>query len=719
MSDVKIGDVMENAIGLPATRLSQRVLVVDDDPDYASSQGELIRSRGYAVVTVTSAQAAHQALGTFLPEVILIDVRLGKVDGVDLLAEFLVHESSPTCIMMTGYASMESAVDALKAGAYDYLTKPIAPEDLFSTLDRCFERIRLEDERAQALTRLDSRNRELEYANKRLQRVVECMGELSRSQSMADLCHKLLDKVAYNMGAEGGSVYLRKDDQLLLVHSLDPGHAPPVIPMPLNANSILGRVMEQAEAVLVADAASSDGLMLSGWSGYRDESLLALPLTGEKNKIIGVLSLHTKQRPPFTPQDRDVGRILLAASSETLRAVKALEDLQQSQAMLQMIMDSNPDCIRVLDKDCKLVQINPAGLNYIEIDSMDQIDNASCAHDIIDPPYRDAYQRIIDGAYEGEPGSIECSITGLRGTRRWIEINAVPLRDPMQNIMGCLSISRDISEDKRLLEKNRRQELQLIELNKMSALGTLVAGVAHEINNPNQTIQINSTLLGKVWQDTQKILDEYVSMHGAIKLGGLHYSGAKGAHADLINDIRIGADQIRTVVGRLKTFARPYDGIHGGVDRTQIQLNEAVQSAVALLRHAIRSGTDNLSVILEDALPAVQGNRQQLQQIVINLVMNALDALPDRSRGIRIETRLNATQSTVELNITDEGVGIETREMKQIMEPFYTTKRDQGGTGLGLSITHSLLQEQGGTIHFESEPGKGTRVVISLPVAKH
>lgn len=118
-------------------------------------------------------------------------------------------------------------------------------------------------------------------------------------------------------------------------------------------------------------------------------------------------------------------------------------------------------------------------------------------------------------------------------------------------------------------------------------------------------------------------------------------------------------------------------------------------------------------------MPAVQCNRQQLQQIVINLVMNALDALPDRSRGICIETRLNATQSTVELSITDEGVGMETGKMKQIMEPFYTTRRDQGGTGLGLSITHSLLQEQGGTIHFESEPGKGTRVVISLPVAKH
>ena len=709
---------MENANGLPATSLNQRVLVVDDDPDYANSQGELIRSHGYEVEIVTSAQAAHQALGTFSPEVVLIDVRLGKVDGIDLLGEFLAHEPSPTCIMITGYASIESAVEALKAGAYDYLTKPVSPNDLFRTLDRCFERIRLEAERTDALDKLDTRNRELEYLNKRLQRVVENMGEITCSTSLPDLCRKLLEKVAHSMGAEGGSVYLREGDQLVLEYSLDPGHAPAIIPMPLNTNSVLGRVMEQGEAVLVSDAASSDGLMLSGWSGYRDESLLALPLTGQDNDIKGVLSLHTKQQPPFTPQDRDLGRILLAASCETLRAVKALESLQESQSMLQMIMDSNPDCIRVLDQEGKLLYINPAGLAFIEADAIDQIEGDGCVQDIVDPEYRDAFKRLGDSAYKGESGTLECCLTGLRGTRRWIEVNAVPLRDRLQNITGCLSVARDITEDKRLIEKNRQQELQLMESNKMAALGTLVAGVAHEINNPNQTIQINSGLLGQVWTDTQKILDEHVSTHGPFKLGGLLYNGVPGAHADLINDMRIGAEQIKTVVGRLRSFARPYEGIHGNIEGAQIQLNEAVQPAIALLRHAIRKGTDNFQTNLEDGLPAIQGNRQQLQQVVINLVMNALDALPDRSHGIQVDTGFNAERSCVELRVRDAGTGIEPQNMEQIMEPFYTTRREKGGTGLGLSITHSLLHDQGGTIHFESEPGKGTLVIVGFPVVK-
>jgi signal transduction histidine kinase len=310
-------------------------------------------------------------------------------------------------------------------------------------------------------------------------------------------------------------------------------------------------------------------------------------------------------------------------------------------------------------------------------------------------------------------------MTGLRGTRRWIEVSATPLRDSLQEIIGCLSVSRDMTEDKHLRDNNRQQELQLMEASKMSALGTLVAGVAHEINNPNQTIQINSGLLQQVWEDTRKILDEYVSMHGPIKLGGLQYSGGAGAHADLINDINIGAEQIKTVVGRLRTFSRPYDGIHDNINGAKIQLNDAVGPALALLRHAIRKGTDNFHSNLQDKLPAIQANRQQIQQIVINLVLNALEFLPDRSHGIWVDTWLNTEQSCVELRVRDEGIGIKPEELDQVMDPFYTTRREQGGTGLGLSITHSLLQELGGTIHFESKPGKGTLVVVCLPVVEH
>ena len=452
---------MESAIELPGISLGKRVMVVDDDLDFANSLGELIGSHSCEVEIVTTVQAAYQGLETFQPQVVMIDVRLGQVDGTSLLADFISHPVSPLCIMITGYASTESAIEALTTGAYDYLTKPVASNVLFKTLDRCFERISLEAEREQALSALESRNHELEYTNNRLQRLVDSMAELASSTSESELCYRLLEKVAYSMGAEGGSMYLREGEQLLLLHSLDPGHAPSILPMPLNASSVLGRVMEQGEAVLVADAASSDGLMLSGWSGYRDESLLALPLVGQENNIIGVLSLHAKQKPPFTPQDCNIGKILLATSSETLRAVKALEDLQESDAMLRLIIDSSPDCVRVLDQDRNLVQMNPAGLAMVEVDSMDQVDE--CALETIDPEYRDAFERLTDSVYKGESGVLECGITGRRGTHRWIEVNAVPLRNRSQDIIGSLSVARDITQ-RREIEDELQESRSLLQL---------------------------------------------------------------------------------------------------------------------------------------------------------------------------------------------------------------------------------------------------------------
>jgi len=710
---------MDSAIEKTGDHEGRRILVVDDDLDFSAGLRELLESRGYRVATAADKETAHQAAKSFLPEIALIDICLGSGNGNNLISKLKNHQSAPVCVIMTAYAGTESSIEALESGAYDVLAKPVMPVDLFVTLGRCLDRIELERERQEARDKLELRNRELEHVNQRLGRVVECMGALSSSTTVADFYQQLLEKVAFNMGVEGGSVYIHEGDQLALKHSLDPGHAPSVIPMPLKANSVLGRVMEQAEVVLVSDVASSNGLMLSGWSGYRDASLLALPLTGQDDNIIGILSLHTKQQPPFTPQDRDVGRILLAASSETLRAVKALEELQESQSMLQLIMDSVPECVKVLDKDGNILQMNKAGLDMFGAETFDQIKGA-CLYPYIKSEYQEAVQKLNEQALEeGAIGKMEYVLRGLKGKDLWLDTHVAPLRNTDQEIIGVLGVTRDITADKRLLEKTRQQELQLMQASKMAALGTLVAGMAHEINNPNQSIQINSGLLRQVWEDTRKILDEHVSTHGPIKLGGLQYSGVSGAHTDLINDIITGAEQIKTIVGRLQTFARPYNGIHENISGAKIQLNDAVEPALALFRHAIRKGTDNFHTNLEDALPVIQADRQQLQQVVINLLLNALEALPDRSRGVWIDTRLNAEQSCVELRVRDEGIGIKPEELDQVMDPFYTTRREQGGTGLGLSITHSLLQGLGGTIHFESEPGKGTLVVVCLPVVEH
>jgi amino acid-binding domain sensor histidine kinase (EC 2.7.13.3) len=274
-------------------------------------------------------------------------------------------------------------------------------------------------------------------------------------------------------------------------------------------------------------------------------------------------------------------------------------------------------------------------------------------------------------------------------------------------------IIRDLTERKHLEEKTRQQELHLIQASKMTALGTLVSGVAHEINNPNQLVLLNARLLADVWSDAAAILDDYAREQGDFLLGGLPYQEMQTTVPALIDDMRDGALRIEAIVGDLKDFARP--GGQGA--RIEFSLNDAVRRAARLLAHPINRKTTRFQLDLADDLPPVKGNPQQIEQVIVNLVGNALEALPDASRGIFVSTRWRAEERCVVLNVCDEGVGIAQEHLARLCDPFFTTKSGSGGTGLGLAISSELVRAHGGQLTFESEPGRGTLARVALPPA--
>ena len=272
-------------------------------------------------------------------------------------------------------------------------------------------------------------------------------------------------------------------------------------------------------------------------------------------------------------------------------------------------------------------------------------------------------------------------------------------------------IIRDLTVHKQLQETTRQQELQLIQANKMTALGTLVSGVAHEINNPNQVVLMNSRVLADVWDDAGDILDAYEQDSGAFSLGGLPYAEMRHTLPTLIREVHEGALRIERIIEDLKDFARPrVRGAHGIV-----QLNDAVQRALRLLAHLIKQCTDHMHVDLAQNVPALRGDPQHVEQIVVNLLTNALEALPDRTSGVTVTTSCDADERRVVLAVQDEGIGIPPQHLARLCDPFFTTKQERGGTGLGLAITSSLVCLHGGQLTFTSEPGKGTRVLATFP----
>ena len=277
------------------------------------------------------------------------------------------------------------------------------------------------------------------------------------------------------------------------------------------------------------------------------------------------------------------------------------------------------------------------------------------------------------------------------------------------NVFYCTF--RDITARVRAEEEARVRQAQLIHANRMTSLGTLVSGVAHEINNPNNLIMFNAPMIRAAWADADKVLEEYRRENGEFSLGGLPYSEMRKVVPKLIAGVSESSGRIRNIVEKLKNFARrDKENLECRID-----LNEVIRASVAILNHEIVKSCRDFRVDLEENLPMVKGCAQQLEQVMVNLVMNAIQALPDETRGIEVSTRVDRETGRVEVRVRDEGVGMSPEVMKHIAEPFFSTKLDAGGLGLGLSISASIVRDHHGTLDFQSEVGKGTTARLSFP----
>lgn len=272
----------------------------------------------------------------------------------------------------------------------------------------------------------------------------------------------------------------------------------------------------------------------------------------------------------------------------------------------------------------------------------------------------------------------------------------------------------------RMLKKevNRRskelemQQQQMLQADKMASLGVLVSGVAHEINNPCSLVLMNMSMLKDVLRDSERVYDAFQHEHGDFDLGGLPYHRMREKIPYMLEDISTGAKRIRRIVDDLRDFAR-----QGSLALTEnVDLNAVANVSIRLVDTTIKQSTHAFSKSLSAPLPRFLGNSQKIEQVIVNLIVNACQSLTSQEDEITLSTYYNAENKMVCLEVRDQGKGIEEGNLSKLNDPFFTTKRDQGGMGLGLSVSSGIVQEHGGTLEYESVLGAGTRVVLSLPV---
>jgi signal transduction histidine kinase len=293
------------------------------------------------------------------------------------------------------------------------------------------------------------------------------------------------------------------------------------------------------------------------------------------------------------------------------------------------------------------------------------------------------------------------------------EVWTYPVKDRHGKITLVAEAAINVTERIEAESKAKLHQQQLIRADKMKSLGILVAGVAHEINNPNNFIGINISVLSNIWRDFMPLLNQAISKNKKQSFGGIPTSKIEYSVQTLLDGIKEGSERIATIVDNLKGYVK-----ETSPDRIeQFSVNDALARSISLLDNLLKKSTSNFTLNRGADIPPVNGVQQRIEQVIINVLQNACQALTTRHQGIKVSTCFVRASKEVVIEVKDEGRGIEEEDLKHIMDPFFTTRRDSGGTGLGLSISSSILEEHKGRLEIKSQKGSGATVKIVLPAA--
>ena len=276
-------------------------------------------------------------------------------------------------------------------------------------------------------------------------------------------------------------------------------------------------------------------------------------------------------------------------------------------------------------------------------------------------------------------------------------------------------LRQEIKDRKRAEEEAKLHQEQLFQASKMAALGTLVSGVAHEINNPISFVMLNAPILQKVWQGVKPVLDHHYEAKGEFHAANMSYEELRDRIPLLLSGITEGAKRVKTIVTDLKEFSR-----QSPPELTdEVDINDATRAAIGLMSNLIKKSTKHFSADYASNMPLINGNTQRIEQVIINLIVNACQSLPNDHSAVCVSTAYDNRSDNVIIEVRDQGRGMSSEVLERVTDPFFTTKRHSSGTGLGLAISDRIISEHCGSIVFDSIQGEGTRVTVSFPASSN
>jgi two-component system, NtrC family, sensor kinase len=663
------------------------LLVVDDDTSVRENLRGIFETAGHKTVTAADAPAALRLLHQQHCDLVMLDVELPDVDGVALcrlLRAQAVTQQLPV-IVFSANDSETRKVEAFAAGADDYIVKPSTPGELVSRVNS-----HLSD--AQSKSQLLGSNRELAFLadlGRGLLRALEPEQVARRVAGAtyeainAALCacavsangHGLVTSVFDREGSgESASIFdLRQLESWLRSHETD---GPSLI-------------VEPDQFILRDEAHVAEYIAPIRFGGARTGALvIAVDHSDDFGENESRLVDAAAQQAALASH---ISALYLAARESAVTLAEEVDrrtaESEMQHRFTEAIIDSLPLSLYAIDRDYRIVAWNRnrelgelglprgavLGLNIFEVLTRQK-------REILEEEFGRVFAT-------GEIHRVEQETFNQEGEERHWLISKIPMRAGQGNqVTHVIALGEEITARVKADRGIARAE-------KLAAVGRLAAGVVHEINNPLATIAACSEAL-------QKRIEE----------GAFGNSPDAEDLREYLGLIRDEAFRCKTITNGLLDFSRLRSG-----HRVPVDMAEVIKSVARLVTHQQRGENIEIDVEAPDDLETVSGDEGQLQQAVVALATNAIDAMPEG--GVLTLRAQNANRRVV-VEVTDTGVGIPPENLTKIFDPFFTTKDVGRGTGLGLAVCYGILSELGGRLDVRSTVGVGTTFTITLPVSR-
>ena len=738
------------------------ILIAEDSPTQAARLAHLLEEHGFTVTVAANGREALALLERRRPTLVISDIVMPELDGYGLCKAIKTDKKLKDIpvMLVTTLSDPQDVIRGLECGADNFLRKPYEERYLLSRIDYLLMNLELRknqkmqmgmeiklggqkyfinSERQQILdllistyeqaveinSELKQREQELAHSNQVLNALYRIAEGLNQSGSERDVSEMALERALELPGIQAGWISLREGEsgfRLAAARNL-----PPALEAPgaMEGDCTCRRRLLSGELNSVSNIRECERLGKAGGDtrGLRYHASVPLWLG---DRTLGVMNLVGPEKGLF---NEDELKVLYSVGNQVAVALERahlhghLEQLVEertaalraSEARLRTIIEAEPECVKIVDAEGRVVQMNAAGLAMLEADSLEQVLGGKIAEFVV-PAQREAYRAFEASVLDGKRAAFEFEIAGLKGTHLWLDTHAVPLPGPQDGRPQMLAITRNITERKQA-EAELRQLNEELEA-RVAARTAELEQARREADDANRA---KSNFLAAMSHEIRTPMNGVIGM-----IDVLQQSSLKGYQVEMVDLIRESAFSLLDIIDDILDFSK----IEAGrleIESLPMPVADVVEKVCGLLDHLAAKKGVELTLFIDPAIPEeVLGDAMRLRQVLLNIANNAIKFSSGQQRPGHVSVRAVLAESgpeqvTVEFRVADNGIGMDEETQARLFTSFtqadVSTTRRFGGTGLGLAISRHLVELMGGEIAAQSELGKGSTFSVRLPLA--